>query len=132
MQGFRDSHAASGHKEDDHVQSKLFEEGGFGSLHSFADGPKELIDLLGREDERNDNLFFERRDIEEGILLKDPSSNQETEEAPSDAEHMIYRGGLQIEIGPHVKEKGRVEGTQIGPTLMQIAIKAAEVICAGL
>jgi hypothetical protein len=101
-------------------------------LHSFADGLEELIGLLRREDERNDNLFFERRDIEEGIVLKDPSSYQETEEAPSDAEHMVHRGGLQIEIGSHVEEKGRLQGGQIGATLMQITIKAEEVICAGL
>ena len=131
MQGFRDSHAASGHKEDDHVQSKLFEEGGFGSLHSFADGPKELIDLLGREDERNDNLFFERRDIEEGILPKDPSSYQETKETPGDREHMVYRAGLQGELSSHVKEKGRGKGAQIGSTLMHIPIKDAEVVIAG-
>ena len=58
---------------------------------AFADGLEELIDLLRREDEGDDNLFLERRDIEEGIVLKDPSSYQETEEAPGDAEHMVYR-----------------------------------------
>ena len=71
---------------------------------------EELIDLLGREDERDDNLFFERRDIEEGILLKDSSSHQETKEAPCDGEHMVHGGGLQGEIGSHVKEEGRVKG----------------------
>ena len=100
-------------------------------MHSFADGAKELIGLLRRKDEWDDDLFFEWRDIEQGILLKDPSSNQETEEAPSDAEHVIYRGGLQSEIGPHVKEKGRAQGTQVGATLMQIPIKEAEVVIAG-
>ncbi len=54
------------------------------SLHPFADCLEQLIGLLGREDERDDNLFFERRDIEEGILLKDPLTNEETEEAPCD------------------------------------------------
>ena len=101
-------------------------------MHSFADTSKELIGLLGRKDERDDNLFSEWRDIEEGIFLKDPSSDQETEEAPSDAEHMVYRAGLQGELGSHVEEKGRLQGGQIGATLMQITIKAKEVICAGL
>lgn len=131
MQGLRDSHAASGHKHDDHVQGKLFEEGGFGSLHSFADGLEELIGLLRGEDEGDDNLFFERRDIQQRILLKDFSSYQETKEASGDGEHMVHRGGLHDEIGPHVKEKGRVEGTQIGPTLMHITIKETKVISAG-
>jgi hypothetical protein len=84
MQGLRDSHAASGHEQDDHIEGELLEKGGFRSLHSFADSPKELIGLLGREDERNDNLFFKWRDIEEGILLKDPLTNEETKESPCD------------------------------------------------
>jgi hypothetical protein len=58
--------------------------GGFGFFHSFADGLEELIGLLGREDERDDNLFFERRDVEEGVLLKDSFSYQETKESPCD------------------------------------------------
>ena len=108
MQGLGDSQAASSHEHDGDVESELLEKGGFGSFHSFADGLEELIGLLGREDERNDNLFFEGRDIEEGIFLKDSSSYQETEEAPSDAEHMVHGDGLHGEIGPHVEEKGRV------------------------
>ncbi len=108
MQGLRDSQAASGHEHDGDVEGKLLEEGGFTSLHSFAEGLEELIGLLGREDERDDNLFFEGRDIEEGIFLKDSSSHQETEEAPGDAEHMVHGDGLHGEIGPHVEEKGRV------------------------
>ena len=84
MQGFRDSHAASGHQQDGHVEGELLEKGGLTSLHFFADGLEELIDLLGREDERDGNLFFERRDIEEGILLKSSSSDQETKETPCD------------------------------------------------
>jgi hypothetical protein len=108
MQRLGDSHAASSHEQDDHVQSELFEEAGFGSLHSFADSSKELIGLLGREDERDDNLFFEGRDIEEGIFLKDTSSYQEKEEAPGDREHMVHGDGLHGEVGPHVEEKGRV------------------------
>ena len=87
-------------------------------MHCFAEGLEELIGLLGREDERNDNLFFEGRDIEEGIFLKDTSSYQEKEEAPGDREHMVDRGGLQIEVGSHVKEKRRVKGGQIRSTLM--------------
>jgi hypothetical protein len=132
MQGLGDSHAASGHEQDGHIQSKLFEKGDLASLHCFADVLEQLIGLLGREDERNDNLFFERRDIEQGILLKDSSSYQETKETPGDREHMVDRGGLQIEIGSHVKEKRRVKGGQIRSTLMQITIKAEEMICAGL
>ena len=132
MQGLGDSQAALGHEQDGDVEGKLLEKGGFGSLHFFADNSKELIGLLGRKDERDDNLFSEWRDIEEGIVLKDPSSYQETEEAPGDGEHMVHGGGLQIEIGSHVEEKGRLQGGQIGATLMQITIKAEEVICAGL
>jgi hypothetical protein len=77
-------------------------------LHFLANGFEELIGLLRREDERNDNLFFEGRDIEEGIFLKDSSSYQETEEAPGNAEHMVHGDRLHGEIGPHVEEKGRV------------------------
>jgi hypothetical protein len=84
VQGFRDSHAASGHENDDHVEGELLEKGGLTSLHFFADGFEELIGLLGREDERDDNLFFERRDIEQGIFLESSSSYQETKEAPCD------------------------------------------------
>jgi hypothetical protein len=100
-------------------------------LHSFADGAKEVIGLLGREDESDDDLFFEWGDIEQGILLKDPSSNQETEEAPGDAEHMVYGDGLHRKVAPHVEEKRRLKGTQIGATLRQITIKDAEVVIAG-
>lgn len=131
MQGFRDSHAASGHQQDGHVEGELLEKGGLASLHFFADGLEELIGLRGREDERDGNLFFERRDIEQGIVLKDSSSYQETKEAPCDREHVIHRGGLHGEIGPHVKEKGRVKGTQLGSTLMHITIKEAKVVIAG-
>jgi hypothetical protein len=84
MEGLRDPHAASGHEQDGHIQSELYEKGGFGSLHSFADRSKELIGLLRGEDERDDNLFFEWRDIEQGILLKDSSSDEKTKEAPGD------------------------------------------------
>lgn len=108
MQGLRDPQAALSHEHDGHVQSKLFEKGDFTSLHSFAEGLEELIGLLGGEDERNDNLFFEGRDIEEGIFLKETSSYQEAEEAPCDAKHMVHGDGLHGEIGPHVEEKGRV------------------------
>jgi flagellar biosynthesis protein FlhB len=34
-------------------------------------------------------------------------------------------------MGPHVKEKGRVKGAQIGSCLMQITIKEAKVVIAG-
>lgn len=90
MQGLRDSHAASGHQQDSNIESKLFEEGGTASMHCFAGSLEELIDLRWREDERDSDLFFERRDIEEGILLKDSSSHQETKEAPCDGEHMVH------------------------------------------
>ena len=73
MQGLRDSHAASGHEQDGHIEGELFEKGGLASLHCFADGLKDLIGLLRRKDERDGDLFFERRDIEQGILLKDSS-----------------------------------------------------------
>ena len=130
MQGLGDSQAALSHEQDGDVDGKLLEEGGFGSLHSFAESSKELIDLLGREDERHDNLFFKWGDIEEGILLEEAFSYQEAKEAPGDAEHMVHRGGLQIEIGPHVKEKRRVKGAQIDSTLLQITIKNAEMVIA--
>jgi len=77
-------------------------------LHFVADGLKELIGLLGREDERDSDLFFEPRDINEGILLKGSSSHQETKEAPCGGEHMVHGDGLHGEIGSHVKEEGRV------------------------
>jgi len=131
MQGLRDSQAASGHEQDDHVEGELLEKGGFGSLHAFADSLEELIGLLRREDERNDNLFLERRDIKEGILLKGSSSHQETKEAPGDGEYMVHRGSLEGELGSHVEEKGGMKGAQIGSTLMQITIKDAKVVIAG-
>ena len=108
MQGLRDSHAALGHEQDGHVEGELLEKGGFGSLHAFADGLEELVDLLRREDEGDDNIFLERRDIKEGILLKGSSSHQETKEAPCGGEHMVHGDGLHGEIGSHVKEEGRV------------------------
>jgi hypothetical protein len=37
---------------------------------------------------------------------------------------------LHDEIGSHVKEEGRVKGTQIGSTLMHIMIKEAKVVSA--
>jgi hypothetical protein len=131
MQGLRDSQAASGHEHDGDAEGKLLEEGGFTSLHSFAEGLEELIGLLGREDERDDNLFFEGRDIEEGIFLKDSSSHQETEEAPGDGEHVVDGDRLHDEIGSHVKEEGRVQGVPIGSTLMHIAIKETKVTITG-
>ena len=94
MQGLGDSHAASGHEQDGHIQGELFEKGGLASFHCFADGLEELIGLLRREDERDGNLFFERRDIEQGIVLKDALPYQETKEAPRDGEHMVHRAGL--------------------------------------
>jgi hypothetical protein len=45
---------------------------------------------------------------------------------------MVYGGGLHRKIAPHVEEEGRVEGTQIGSTLMHITVKEAKVIIAGL
>jgi hypothetical protein len=90
-----------------------------------------LIGLLGREDERDRNLFFERGDIEERIFLKDSFSYQKTEEAPGDGEDMVHRGSLHGEIGPHVEEEGGLKGTQIGSTLMQITIKEAKMVSAG-
>jgi hypothetical protein len=132
MQGLGDSHAASGHEQDGHVQSELLEKGGFTSLHSFTDALEELVDLLGKEDERNDNLFFERRDVEQGIVLKDALPYQETKEAPGDGEHVVHRAGLHAEMGSHVKEKGGVQGAPIGSPLMHIPIKEAKVVSAGL
>jgi hypothetical protein len=79
-------------------------------LHCFAEGFEEVIGLLRGKDERNDNLFFEGRDIEEGIFLKEAFSYQETEEAPGDGEHMVHGAGLHSESGPHVKKERRVEG----------------------
>jgi hypothetical protein len=131
MEGLRDPHAASGHEQDGHIQSELYEKGGFGSFHLFADGLEELIGLLGREDERHGDLFFEWRDIEQGILLKDPSSDEKTKEAPCDCEYMVHRGGRHDKIGSHVKEKGRVKRTQISSALMHIPIKDAEMVVAG-
>ena len=72
----------SGHEQDGDVEGELLEKGGLASFHFLANGLEELIGLLGREDERDGNLFFEPRDIEQGILLKDSSSYQETKEAP--------------------------------------------------
>ena len=83
------------------------------------------------KDERNDNLFFEGRDIEEGIFLKEAFSYQETKEAACDGEHMVYGTGLQRKIAPHVEEEGRLKGPQIRSTLMHIAIKEAQVVIAG-
>jgi hypothetical protein len=131
MQGLRDPQAASGHEQDGHVQSELLEKGGFTSLHFVADGLEELIGLLRREDVGDGDLFFEPRDIEEGIFLKDPFSDQEPEEAPGDGEHVVDGDRLHGEIGSHVKEEGRVQGVPIGSTLMQIAIKEAKMVSAG-
>ena len=131
MQGLRDSQAASDHEQDGHVQSELLEKGGFTSLHFVADGFEELIGLLGREDVGDSDLFFEPRDIEERIFLKDAFSYQETKETPCDGEHVIDGDGLHSEIGSHVKEEGRVQGVPIGSTLMHIAIKEAKVVSAG-
>jgi hypothetical protein len=131
MQGLRDPQAASGHEQDGHVEGELLEKGGFTSLHFVADGLEELIGLLGREDERDGDLFFEPRDIEERILLKDSSSHQETKEAPCGREHVVDGDGLHGEIGSHVKEEGRVQGVPIGSTLMHISIKEAKMVSAG-
>jgi hypothetical protein len=130
MQGLRDSHAASGHEQDGDVEGELLEKGGLASLHVLADGLEELIGLLGREDERDGNLFFEPRDIEQGIFLKGSLPYQETKEAPCGGEHVVHGDGLHGEIGPHVKEKGRVQGVQIGSPLMHIPIKEAKVVSA--
>ena len=108
MQGLRDPQAASGHEQDGHVQSDLLEKGGFTSLHFVTNGLKELLGLLGREDVGDGDFFFEPRDIEERILLKDSSSHQEPEEAPGDGEHVVHGDGLHGEIGSHVKEEGRL------------------------
>jgi hypothetical protein len=45
---------------------------------------------------------------------------------------MVYGGGLHRKVAPHVEEKGRVKGSQVGATLMQITIKDAEVVIAGV
>jgi hypothetical protein len=100
-------------------------------LHSFAEGLEELIGLLGREDERNDNLFFEGRDIEEGIFFKDPLTNEETKESPCDGQHVVHGASLHGEIAPHVEEKGRVKGIQICSTLTHITVKETKVVIAG-
>jgi hypothetical protein len=131
MQGLRDSQAASGHEQDGHVEGELLEKGGLVSLHFVADGLEELIGLLRREDVGDGDLFFEPRDIEERIFLKDAFSDQEPEEAPGDGEHMVHGDGLHGEIGSHVKEKGRLQGVPIGSTLMYIPIKEAKVVSAG-
>ena len=131
MQGLRDPQAASGHEQDGHVQSDLLEKGGFTSLHFVTNGLKELLGLLGREDVGDGDFFFEPRDIEERILLKDPFSDQEPEEAPCDGEHVVDGDGLHDEIGSHVKEEGRVQGVPISAALMHIPIKEAEVVSAG-
>jgi hypothetical protein len=131
VQGLRDSQTASGHKHDGDVEGKLLEKGGLASLHFVANGLEELIRLLGREDERDGDLFFEPRDIEEGIFLKDPFSDQEPEEAPGDGEYVVDGDRLHGEIGSHVKEEGRVQGVPIGSTLMHISIKEAKVVSAG-
>jgi len=131
MQGLRDSQAASGHEQDGHVEGELLEKGGFTSLHSFADGFKELIGLLRREDVGDGNLFLEPRDIEERIFLKEAFSYQEPEEAPGDGEHVVDGDRLHDEIGSHVKEEGRVQGVPISSTLMHIAIKEAKMVSAG-
>ena len=110
VQGLGDSHAASGHQQDGDVHGEFYEKGCIGFLHPFADGLEELIYLLRGEDERDHNLFFERGDVEEGILLKDPLTNEETEESPGDGEDMVHGAGLHCEIAPHVEEEGRVEG----------------------
>jgi hypothetical protein len=132
MEGLRDPQAASGHEQDGHVEGELLEKGGFGSFHLFADGLEELIGLLGREDEWDGDLFLEPRDIEKGILLKGSSSYQETKEAPCGGEHMVHGDGFHGEIGPHVKEEGRVKSAPIGSALMHIPIKEAKVVSAGV
>jgi hypothetical protein len=131
MQGLRDSQAASGHEQDGHVQGELLEKGGFTSLHFVADGFEELIGLLGREDVRDSDLFFEPRDIDERIFLKEAFSDQEPKEAPCGREHMVDGDGFHKETGPHVKEEGRVQGVPIGSTLMRIPIKEAKMVSAG-
>jgi hypothetical protein len=100
-------------------------------LHFVANGLQELIRLLGREDERDGDLFLEPRDIEEGILLKGSSSHQETKEPPGGGEYVVHGDGLHGEVGPHVKEKGRLQGVPISAALMHIPIKEAEVVSAG-
>jgi hypothetical protein len=130
MEGLRDPQAASGHEQDGDVEGEFLEKGGLASLHFVANGPKELIRLLGREDERDGDLFFEPRDIDEGILLKGSSSHQETKEAPCGGEHMVHGDGFHDEIGPHVKEEGRLQGVPIDSALMHIPIKEAKVVSA--
>jgi len=84
VQGFGDSQAASNHEQDGHIHGELSEKGCIRSFHSLADGFEEVLGLLGREDEGDRNLFFERGDVEERIFLKDPLTNEETKEAPCD------------------------------------------------
>jgi hypothetical protein len=131
MKGFGDSHAASGHQQDGHIESELLEKGGLAPVHFFADGLEEVIGLLWREDERNRNLFLERGDIEQGVVLKDPSSYEETKEAPCGNEHTVHGGGLHGEIGSHVEKKGGAKGVPIGFCLMHIAVKNTKVVITG-
>jgi hypothetical protein len=131
MQGLRDPQAASGHEQDGHVEGELLEKGGFTSLHFVADGLEELIGLLGREDVGDGDLFFEPRDIEERIFLKNTFSYQETKKAPCGREHVVDGDGLHGEIGSHVKEEGRVKSAPLGSALMHIPIKEAKVVSAG-
>ena len=84
MQGFGYSHAASGHQQSGHIHGEFFEKGCIGFLHSFTDCLEELIYLLGGEDEGDRNLFFERGDVEERIVVTDPFANEETKEAACD------------------------------------------------
>jgi len=107
--GLRDPQAASGHEQDGDVEGELLEKGGFTSLHFVADGLEELIGLLRREDVGDGDLFFEPRDIEEGIFLKDAFSDQEPEEAPGDGRATWLTGDrLHGEICPSCggKRKG--------------------------
>jgi len=90
-----------------------------------------VVDLLGREDEGHGDLFFERWDVEEGIVLTDSPSNEETKETPCGNDHIVHGAGLHDEIGPHVEEKGRVKRTQIRSALMHITVKDPEVVIAG-
>jgi hypothetical protein len=131
MQWFGDSQATSGHQEKCHIHGELFEEGGVGSVHVLANGFEELIGLLGREDEGDANLFFERGDIQQRIFLKDSPANEETKEAPCGVKHMVHRGGLHGKIGSHVEEKGRVKGTPGCSALIHVTVKEAKVVIAG-
>ena len=88
--------------------------------------------MLGREDEGDRNVFFERGDVEERIVLTDSFANEETKEAPCDCEHMVHRGSLHGEIGSHVEEEGRAKGVPIGLCVMHIAVKETEEAIAGL